>query len=302
MAWNGSSSAGASTPAPKNPAKKSPGLTHGLIAGGAIVLIGVISLYFVTSETDEPTVEKKAPTQIAEVEADLSERPKTDSAAPAVAGVASVEKQKGFKSKYSSQVFKTEEEMKKWEAENVSRPGIRTGKKPMPTINIVESEIHRIVNSKPGDPFLETPLPTKRFDEMMQAALVHKIEPDKDDTPERKEQIKRIEEAKAFLRQELKGGKDLRTILVESKAELRRAADNVKFMQDEIKRAARENGATLTDMQDMESAANKILADNGIDAKVKMSGRDRVRLQVEAEESWQSNQGEESNVTEGDEE
>lgn len=52
MSWNGSSSAGASVPAPKKPAKKSPGLTHGLIAGGAIVLIGVISLYFVSGDSD----------------------------------------------------------------------------------------------------------------------------------------------------------------------------------------------------------------------------------------------------------
>lgn len=72
MAWNGSSSAGASVPAPKKPAKKSPGLTHGLIAGAAIVLIGIIALYFISGDNNEPTVEKKGPTKIAEVEPDLA--------------------------------------------------------------------------------------------------------------------------------------------------------------------------------------------------------------------------------------
>lgn len=71
MAWNGSTNVGGTTPAPKKPAKKSPGLTHGLIAGAAIVLIGVISLYFVTNEPDEQPVDKKDPTQIAEVEPEI---------------------------------------------------------------------------------------------------------------------------------------------------------------------------------------------------------------------------------------
>lgn len=84
MAWNGSTNVGGTTSAPKKPAKKSPGLTHGLIAGAAIVLIGIIALYFVTSETDENPVEKKGPSKIAEVEPAIAQKltPKAEKSAP----------------------------------------------------------------------------------------------------------------------------------------------------------------------------------------------------------------------------
>lgn len=77
MSWNGSNSAGASVPAPKKPAKKSPGLAHGLIAGGAIVLVGIVALYFVNGEKDVAEAEHEKSVKIAEVKADIP-TPKTN--------------------------------------------------------------------------------------------------------------------------------------------------------------------------------------------------------------------------------
>lgn len=74
MAWNGSTNAGgASIPATRKTAKKSPSLVRGLVAGGAIVLMGIIALYLVTGEKADPAANKKISTKIDEVKPDLVE-------------------------------------------------------------------------------------------------------------------------------------------------------------------------------------------------------------------------------------
>lgn len=286
--WNRPS--GNVKPAPK----KNPTAIRGALAGIAVVILAAIAAYFIFTgnETRQNDASKKDRGRIKEVTPAAA--PKAAETPKTIEPQVKEEKPKVFKSKYSKREFKSEEEMKKWEEENVSHPGIKTGKKPMPTINIVESEIHLIVNSKPGDFILPTPLPTKNFDKMMQEVLLHKMEIEEDDTPERIEEIKRVEEAKAFLRQELKAGKDLRTVLEQCREDMRKAADQMEFMKAELKNAVRQEGMTIEDARDFEAAANKILKDKGIDAEIKMSGKDRKRLEhkakLEKEQSQETQQ------------
>ena len=256
---------------------KAPSKVKGIVAGLVTVCaLGGLCLWMFSGGDD-----------VAKVKAD-KERGRIKEVAPAVAPKAAAEpasvkeeKPEGpkvFKSKYSSRTFKSEAEMLDWEEKNVSHPGLKTGKKPMPTVNLVESEIHLIVNAKPGQPYLPTPFP-KNFDKMMQEALLHKMEIEEDDTPEMIEGKQRIEEAKKVLRAELKKGKDLRQVLEEERALLRKAASDKEFLEQQLREYATSEGATLEGAKDLEAAANKLMEQNQSGVRVKLRGKDRVRLE-----------------------
>lgn len=264
MAWNGSTNAGgASAPAPRKAAKKSPSLAHGLIAGGVIVCIGIIALYFVTGEKDDPTTAKKAPAKIAEadpVEIVKSETP--------------VEAPKRPKHYWEEDVMPanlTPMQQRKWKHMHRPPPGYTNDTsrtEPPPAYAIFphhsENTIAGYLTMTPGETLVGTPHYgpgfKKDFLESMKTPIIITAE----DTPEQAELKQLMIDTKIDLAERMRNGEDIGKILEETHEEYQRLATLKMDVANELNRLRKDPNATLEDVEDFAAAANKLLAERGI--------------------------------------
>ncbi len=148
-----------------------------------------------------------------------------------------------------------------------------------PFRNLPDNEIARILSSKPGDTFIDFPLP-KDFDKRFAKSLDEPIIINDDDPPEKVELKKQVIEARKTLADAMKRGESPRAILEADAKELRRLMDTranyQRIIDEEIKR-----GASDQDIADIVKAANKALEQKGIDAKVQLPYKTKLRINKE---------------------
>ena len=262
MSWNGSSSAGASVPAPKKPAKKSPGLTHGLIAGGAIVLIGVISLYFVTSEPDEQPADKKS-TMIAEVDADIAEQ--TSKVSQIVVekkvelGPQKVGETRDGKILLPSGRLHVVKGV-------VTNDTSRTLKGSYEIFDYAcDNEIACLLTIQPGEGLVGTPRYNGRFKKEFLESLKTPIVIDPNDSEEDRELKRNVRQAKVELKEALDRGEDIEQIMLDTRAEYQKLAMYKNELLQQVREAhANNQDFSLAELEDLVGAANKMLEDKGI--------------------------------------
>ena len=145
-----------------------------------------------------------------------------------------------------------------------------------PFETLLDNEIARIVAAKPGDDFIDAPLP-KNFDEKFAESLLVPIEINEDDTPEKVELKRQVKEARKILVEAVKRGESPRKILEDEAKTLRRlmqTRDNYqRILNEQI-----ENGASDQEINDTVNAANKMLEREGSDAKVMLPWKTRLRI------------------------
>lgn len=146
-----------------------------------------------------------------------------------------------------------------------------------PFETLLDNEIARIVSAKPGDGFIDVPLP-KNFDEKFAESLLVPIEISEDDTPEKAELKRQVKEARKILVEAVKRGESPRQILTEEAKTLRKlmqTRDNYqRILNEQI-----QSGASDQEINDTVNAANKMLEREGSDAKVILPWKTKIRIQ-----------------------
>lgn len=145
-----------------------------------------------------------------------------------------------------------------------------------PFETLLDNEIARIISAKPGDDFIDVPLP-KNFDDKFAESLLVPIKVNEDDTPEKAELKKQVLEARKILVEAAKRGESPRQILEEEAKSLRRLMQT----RDNFQRIVNEqiqNGATDQEINDTVNAANKMLEREGIGGKVMLPWKTKLRL------------------------
>lgn len=145
-----------------------------------------------------------------------------------------------------------------------------------PFETLLDNEIARIISAKPGDDFIDVPLP-KNFDEKFVESLLVPIKVNEDDTPEKAELKRQVLEARKVLVEAAKRGESPRQILEEEAKTLRRLMQT----RDNFQRIVNEqiqNGATDQEINDTVNVANKMLEREGSDGKVMLPWKTKLRL------------------------
>lgn len=270
MSWNGSNNGGAVKSAPvKKPSAKSSGLTHGLIAGGAVVLIGIIALYFVGGENGEPQIEKKGSASIAEVDPEVV----TNDVAESSADVNEAEKrekiptyrdERGILRYKGGQRAYDPERPKKVVKMNEDADGNKLYKTSVFTRNRAEHEIERLITAEPG----ATMIGMRRYDAQFEAQFKQSLEMpilvEKDDD-ERTVAIKKaMIEVKTEICDRMRAGEKLADILDDARSELQRLAQYKRYTEKLVRETTEDVTLTDQDVDDVVSAANKMLEEKGI--------------------------------------
>ena len=267
MAWNGSNSAGASVPAPKKPAKKSPGLTHGLIAGGVIVLMGIIALYFVTGEKDDPIVEKKSTAKIADAEADIE-----TNVAESKEALSPVEMKKKedeeFRRKMKEKYGDNPPPGVKAILYYMDHPVQRTFKSSGPHSflrHTSERMIAGVVLAEPGTFFPVPPRVDESFDSDFVNALVDKIDYEESDTDE----VRAIKDSVTEIKKEISAicrdeGKTPSEVLNEHGRAMYDLGRYQRDLEQELDKIKESPEYTDQDVTDFIDAANKMLESKGL--------------------------------------
>lgn len=145
-----------------------------------------------------------------------------------------------------------------------------------PFETLLDNEIARLISAKPGDDFIDVPLP-KNFDEKFAQSLLVPIKVNEDDSPEKAELKRQVLEARKILVEAAKRGESPRQVLEEEAKTLRRLMQT----RDNFQRIVNEqiqNGATDQEINDTVNAANKMLEREGIDGKVMLPWKTKLRL------------------------
>jgi hypothetical protein len=146
-----------------------------------------------------------------------------------------------------------------------------------PFENISDNEIARIISAKPGDDFIDAPLPAN-FDEQFAKSILEPIVITDEDTPEKAELKKQVMEARKLLVAAVKRGESPREILTEEAKALRRLMQ----IRDNYQRLVNEQidaGASDQDVSDLVRAANQLLENEGVDAKVMLPYKTKLRIE-----------------------
>lgn len=145
-----------------------------------------------------------------------------------------------------------------------------------PFRNISDNEIARLLTAKPGDTFIDVPLPHD-FDQRFANSLLEPIKISNDDTPERRELKQKLIEARKMLVEAVKNGESPRAILAEEAKNMRR----LMGIRDNYQRILREqikSGASDQEINDTVNAANTLLKKEGITSKVRLPYKDKLRI------------------------
>ena len=146
-----------------------------------------------------------------------------------------------------------------------------------PFETLLDNELARLVAAKPGDDFIDAPLP-KNFDEKFAESLLVPIEITEDDTHEKAELKRQVKEARKILVEAVKRGESPRQILTEeakTRRKLMQTRDNFQRILDE----QIQTGASDQEINDTVNAANKMLEREGSDAKVILPWKTKIRIQ-----------------------
>ncbi len=146
-----------------------------------------------------------------------------------------------------------------------------------PFETLLDNEIARIITMKPGDDFIDVPLP-KNFDEKFVQSILVPIEDKEDDTPEKAELKRQVRDARRILIDAANRGESPRQILMDEAKTLRRMMQT----RDNFQRIINEqiqSGASDQDINDTVNAANKMLEREGIEGKVILPWKTKLRLQ-----------------------
>ena len=145
-----------------------------------------------------------------------------------------------------------------------------------PFKNISDNELARLISIKPGDDFIDAPLP-RDFDQRFAESLLSPIEITEDDTPEKAELKRQVIEARKILVDAVKRGESPREIVIEEGKRLRKMMQ-IKDNYERIIREEIANGATDQDIRDIATAANQLLEKEGIECKVNLPYKVRLRI------------------------
>lgn len=145
-----------------------------------------------------------------------------------------------------------------------------------PFKNISDNELARLISIKPGDDFIDAPLP-RDFDQRFTESLLSPIQITEDDTPEKAELKRQVIEARKILIDAVKRGESPREIVIEEGKRLRKMMQ-IKDNYERIIREEIANGATDQDIRDIATAANQLLEKEGIECKVNLPYKVRLRI------------------------
>lgn len=145
-----------------------------------------------------------------------------------------------------------------------------------------ESEIARIIFTKPGDPILDMPIDADFNDQFLES-LKTPIIVSKDDDAETAEQKRQMNEVKIYLKDRLDAGENLADVLTAERkyiAELNGFRENLENELRELEKTAKSED----EIDDFVKAANMMLKERGIGKTHLPISETRLRLRREAEE------------------
>lgn len=145
-----------------------------------------------------------------------------------------------------------------------------------PFKTLLDNEIARIITLKPGNAFIDVPLP-RDFDKQFAESILTPIEISEEDDFAKAELKKQVIEARKILIEAAKKGESPREILIEEGKRLRKMMQ-IKDNYERIIREEIANGATDQDIRDIATAANQLLEKEGIECKVNLPYKVRLRI------------------------
>ena len=145
-----------------------------------------------------------------------------------------------------------------------------------PFTNISDNEIARLISIKPGDDFIDAPLP-RDFDQRFAESLLSPIQILEDDTPEKAELKRQVIEARTILLDAVNRGESPREIVIEEGKRLRKMMQ-IKDNYERIIREEIASGATEREIREIATAANQLLEKEGIECKVNLPYKVRLRI------------------------
>ena len=285
MGWNGSGQKGAAPVQPKVTAKK-PSPIRGLIAGGVVVVLAVAAYFAFFSESDKPQTEKsdKGRGRIKAV---------TPAAAPKTNTVAEVKKPVDPKEDYDhTTMYRDERGILRYNsgcrAPDPTRKArvIDMGKltAPSPFKNVSDRAIASILTLRPGQLSLATwNFYDPEFEEAFKKSLSESEPIGPDDSESLKETKKVLWEAKCEIAKRLEKGEVLGDILSAARQELRDLHDYKFSLEKEVNAMVEKGGMEEQDVRDIIAAANKMLADKGVDHQIEDEDFVRWNLRLTAE-------------------
>ena len=280
MAWNRPSE-GAAKPEPKKPSAM-----RGVVAGLVVVAVAAAVALFMLKDKGSVTVKKaeKKPTKIKEV---------TPAPAPKSNAVAEVKKPVDPREDYDhTTMYRDERGILRYNsgcrAPDPTRKArvIDMGKltTPSPFKNMSDRAIASILTLRPGQLSLATwNFYDPEFEEAFKKSLTESEPIGPDDSESLKETKKVLWEAKCEIAKRLEKGEVLGDILSAARQELRDLHDYKFSLEKEVNKMVGEGGLEEQDVRDMIAAANKMLADKGIDHQIEDEDFVRWNLRLTAE-------------------
>ena len=133
-----------------------------------------------------------------------------------------------------------------------------------------ENEIAALLTMTPGESLVGTPVYTKRFTEDFLKSLETPIIATDEDSEEDAELKRAMVQTKIELKARIDAGEDLGQILLDTRREYQDLARYKMMLQSEISELKKNPDATIQDVEDFVTAANRLLEQKGI-APIKLS-------------------------------
>ena len=284
MGWNGSGQKGAAPAQPKVTPKK-PSPIRGLIAGGVVVVLAAVAYFAFFSGSEKPQAEKAA-----------KERGRIKTVTPAAAPTNAapvVKKPVDPKEDYDhTTMYRDERGILRYNsgcrAPDPTRKArvIDMGKltAPSPFKNVSDRAIASILTLRPGQLSLATwNFYDPEFEEAFKKSLSESEPIGPDDSESLKETKKVLWEAKCEIAKRLEKGEVLGDILSAARQELRDLHDYKFSLEKEVNAMVEKGGLEEQDVRDIIAAANKMLADKGVDHQIEDEDFVRWNLRLTAE-------------------
>lgn len=257
------------------------GTIKGLMALVAVCVIGAGVFMFVSKdepkakpvEEKKPTKEKRIEVVTPEILPKAVEKPVEEKKVDEAELVRERNKAKGYpQNPWGTPIPKDLEYKPHWEytAEDYARidPGYKERHErfleeqaKIPWSHPCECEIARLIFTRPGDPVLDMPI-SKGFVDQFLKSIETPIIVSKDDSPEVAEQKKEMIEVKKYLKEQLDEGRDIVSILEDTK----KALADLNGLRDALTQELREiekSAQSEQEIDDYVAAANQMLAEKG---------------------------------------
>lgn len=245
--------------------KKAPAVIKGLVAGAIVVVAAGAAWYFLSPKAETTTWENKGTKPGAAEKAKTSLAAHTNTVTRPVA-----EKKIPFWEQADTNGF-TVMQQRKWRAHHMPPPAytndsaLYESRLPYEIFNHPsENRIAFYLTHRPGDGLVGTPTFGKRFVNDFLKSLEHPIVVTKDDTPEQAQLKRDMIQVKIDLKQRLDAGEDISAIMLETHKEYQKLARYKSDIEKELREFRKNPDATLQDVDDFVTAANKMLEAKGI--------------------------------------